>query len=455
MDILSAFREEKNLGVVEIDHSLSHQQPYCCIGFDPYLVITCRESEVFLENDEGIQFLKDDPITVLRHYLRFHTQDIDLSDSGFMGGALGFFGYEAVKFFENVSLNHQNVNEIPDMQFFFYRKVICFYPQEYRLIITLIDHDCNHEQGRENFRQQVDDIFARLSRCCLHRNQRFNKNHISQELNVDLSDREFQQKILAAKKAIQEGEIFQIVLSRTFSQSFPHDPLEFYRYLRLTSEAPYKFYICGKNYYLIGASPEKLVSLQKKILKSAPIAGTYSTETFANVDQAIQCLIQDPKENAEHVMLVDLARNDLGKVAKPGTVKVTEFKKVHQFKKLIHLISNVQGEIADGLDALDVIQAAFPAGTLSGAPKIRAIQMIDSLEFSKRHAYGGCICLIDSQGNLDSCIAIRMAQIYGGKIFIRAGAGIVADSNPEMEILETKHKAGTILSALYSIEGMV
>jgi anthranilate synthase component 1 len=256
------------------------------------------------------------------------------------------------------------------------------------------------------------------------------------------------QLVERAKQYIVHGEAFQVVLSRLFKKPYTVSPFAIYRSLRSVSPAPYMFYLPIDNSVILGASPERLVSVQGKQVGINPIAGTRRRTAESDLDAITQDLLSDKKECAEHTMLVDLARNDLGSTCLPGSVKVSELMRVRHFSHVSHIASTVVGQLKTEKDALDVLAAVFPAGTLSGAPKIRAMEIIDELEVSRRGLYGGVICRIDNQGDLDSCIAIRMAVLQDGIATVRTGAGIVYDSNPQAEADETRQKAQGVLEAI-------
>ena len=264
------------------------------------------------------------------------------------------------------------------------------------------------------------------------------------EGRADQSDEEYALKVEQAKEYLRAGEIYQIVLSRSFKAPIEGEPIELYRALRKGSPAPFLFFFDLGDLAIVGASPEKVISVREGKIESMPIAGT--RPKGASHEE----LLKDPKENAEHVMLVDLARNDVGSVALPGTVKVVEFKAVHEFSHVTHLVSRVVGTLDPKYDALDAFQASFPAGTVSGAPKVRAIELIEEMEGTKRGLYGGAIVALDAKGNLTSCLAIRMAVLKGGEMTVRAGAGIVLDSDPLKEAAETRLKANTILEGAHA-----
>jgi anthranilate synthase component 1 len=257
----------------------------------------------------------------------------------------------------------------------------------------------------------------------------------------DISDEAFEQMVEKAKEHLRRGDAFQIVLSRTFRAEAKGEPLEFYRSLRKTSPAPYLFFFDLDRFAIGGASPEKIVSVQGGIIESMPIAGTCQKGGCPSE------LLSSVKETAEHMMLVDLARNDVGRVASPGTVRVAELKAVHEFSHVDHIVSRIVGKLDPRFDALDALDASFPAGTLTGAPKKRAMEIIDAIEPSKRGLYGGAIIAFEANGNLTSCIAIRTAIIEKGTISVQAGAGIVIDSDPKKEALETVLKAQSAMEA--------
>lgn len=275
------------------------------------------------------------------------------------------------------------------------------------------------------------------------------KGRLMEEVIPLFEKEQFCDMVERAKQYIREGDIFQIVLSNRLSAPFEGSLLNTYRMLRTINPSPYMFYFSGTDVEVAGASPETLVKLENGILHTFPLAGTRPRGKTNEEDRALsQELLADEKELAEHNMLVDLGRNDLGKISRFGTVKVEKFHTIEYFSHVMHIGSTVRGEICKGKDALDAIEAVLPAGTLSGAPKIRACQLIGELENNKRGIYGGAIGYIDFTGNMDTCIAIRIAYKKNGKVFVRSGAGIVADSVPEKEYTECINKAKAVVDAL-------
>lgn len=341
--------------------------------------------------------------------------------------AVGFATYDAVRIKEKIPERHPDVSQLPDLFFQFYHTYLTF----------------DHAEGRATIvaesEAEIDRILNRLME-----GTRLTMLGAPKEIEVetDLSDADYRLIVEKAKKRIVAGDVFQIVPSRTFRAKTDAEAFQIYRALRMTSPAPYLFFFEFEDFCIAGASPEKLISVQDGRIESMPIAGTIKA------GGSVAALLNDPKEIAEHVMLVDLARNDLGSVCIPGSVKVVEFKQPHRFSHVTHIVSRVVGQIDPKFDALDAFKASFPAGTLSGAPKVRAMELIDELETSRRGLYGGAIVTLDGKGNLKSCIAIRMALIKDGTAYVRAGGGVVLDSDPQKEADETRLKASTVLDAL-------
>ncbi|OAI48253.1 hypothetical protein AYO45_05250 [Gammaproteobacteria bacterium SCGC AG-212-F23] len=361
--------------------------------------------------------------------------------------------YDAIRLFENIPDQHTADNPLPDMFFNFYQTTLMFDHLQQKLLISIIT-----EVGKnptQTYQQTQEKINQLINKIITHTHQDIltpSKQTPDSEINVDINDEKFITLVNRAKQYIVAGDAFQIVLSRRFTLKHTVDPFDIYRALRKVSPSPYMFYLPIDNGAIIGASPEKLVSVRNQYIEVNPIAGTKQRTKNSNNESITNELLNNKKELAEHMMLVDLARNDLGMVCEPGSVKVKELSQVKHFSHVSHITSTVTGKLRDNKDALDALAAVFPAGTLSGAPKIRAMQIIDDLETSKRGIYGGAICRLDYQGNLDSCIAIRMATLHQGIATVRTGAGIVFDSDPTAEADETRHKAKSVLDAVLLAE---
>jgi anthranilate synthase component I len=338
----------------------------------------------------------------------------------------GFLGYDAVRCKEKLPDRHVP-SYFPDFFFHLYQTIITFDHERQTVYIT-------HEGTPEEL-----DAICQRCQDSIEPPEMQNPKEIA--IVADSSREAFSQLVQRAKEFIRAGDIFQVVLSRTFHASMQAKAFDVYRALRQTSPAPYLFFFEENDFAVAGASPELLISVQNGVVETMPIAGTRSKGS--NLD-----ILFDPKERAEHIMLVDLARNDVGQIAQVGSVRVAESMQIRSFSHLDHIVSRVVGRLNPSLHPLDALKAAFPAGTLSGAPKIRAMELIDELENRRRNLYGGAIVFMDEMGNLKSCIAIRMIVLQEGRAEVRAGAGIVLDSIPQKEAIETEIKAQGALDAL-------
>ncbi len=382
------------------------------------------------------------------HALRELIAELDCSDPSFaMQGAIGVCTYDAIRLFETIPDRHATAGDPPEMLFNFYKTMLRYDHHQHSLMISVVvETGDNPLQDYQNTLQYIDSLIDKIAAPA-----RLSPNRSKQPdtpVDTDINDAEFADLIAQAKAHIIAGDAFQIVLSRRFQKRYTATPLEIYRALRRVSPAPYMFYLPVNNGFIVGASPEKFISVHKGEVAINPIAGTRPRMNNMPDETIANSLLTDEKECAEHMMLVDLARNDLGVVCQPGSIKIRELLHVKHFSHISHITSTITGQLRDDKDAFDALAAAFPAGTLSGAPKISAMSIIDKLETSKRGMYGGIICRIDYHGNLDSCIAIRMAMLKEGLATVRTGAGIVYDSNPASEASETRQKARSMLAAL-------
>ncbi len=386
------------------------------IGTDPILTLSDPEA--------GFEALRSFPCHA-DHPLALYT-----------GGFVGYAAYDAVRLIEEIPDRHLEQKSLPDLYFNLYRTSVIFDHQSGSLILGQIvevgsDPEADYVRGCQELESLEEKLMTPIALAPL-------KQEEIADVLSEINDSEFSRMVEKAKESVSAGELFQLVASRTFKMPYS-DGFALYRRLRKESRAPYLFYFDLGDVQIAGASPEKLISVKDGIVESTPIAGTRPAD--ADPEE----LLSDPKEVAEHQMLVDLARNDLGAISEIGTVEVKELMKVHRFPKVLHIVSKVTGKLRQGLDAIDAFKASFPAGTLTGAPKIRAMERIDELETSRRGLYGGAIIAIDAKGNLDSCIAIRMGIVERGELSVRAGAGIVFDSDPASEAQETKLKAASVL----------
>lgn len=417
---------------------------YTFLGFDPKLEITCIDGEMKAGN---VTVKTDNPSDYLRQILADYKSPRLEHLPTFTGGLVGYFSYDFLKYSEPaVQCDVEDTEAFKDIDLMLFDKVIAFDHLRQKIILIV-----NMPLG--NVEVEYNKAVMELKRLVdLIRNGA--KKHepggrLLGEVTPLFDKEQFCGMVERAKHYIREGDIFQIVLSNRLSAPFEGSLLNTYRVLRTINPSPYMFYFSGTDVEVAGASPETLVKLENGVLHTFPLAGTRPRGKTDTEDKALEAaLLADEKELAEHNMLVDLGRNDLGKISRFGTVAVEKLHCIERFSHVMHIGSTVQGQIRQDKDALDAIEAVLPAGTLSGAPKIRACQLIGELENNKRGIYGGAIGYIDFTGNMDTCIAIRIAYKKNGKVFVRSGAGIVADSVPEKEFAECLNKAKSALKAL-------
>lgn len=417
---------------------------YTFLGFDPKLEITCINGEItYGDKTEKT----DDPSKIIREIMsHFRSPRLPYLPS-FTGGLVGYFSYDYLGYAEPTAKRDViDTENFKDVDLMLFDKVIAFDHVRQKLIfitnMSLEDIDEGYKEATEEL-----EALADLVRNGVKAEE--NDGKLLSEVTPLFSKEEYCAMVEKAKRHIHEGDIFQIVLSNRLSASFEGSLLNTYRILRTINPSPYMFYFAGTDVEVAGASPETLVKLEDGVLHTFPLAGTRPRGKTEEEDRRLEAeLLADEKELAEHNMLVDLGRNDLGKISKFGTVEVEKLRSIERYSHVMHIGSTVRGDIAEGYDALDAIEAVLPAGTLSGAPKIRACQLIGDLENNKRGIYGGAIGYIDFTGNMDTCIAIRIAYKKNGKVFVRSGAGIVADSVPEKEYEECLNKARAVLNSL-------
>lgn len=417
---------------------------YTFLGFDPKLEVTCINGEMKIGN---IQFHTDDPSMYLRQILADHKSPRFDGLPSFTGGLVGYFAYDYQGYQEkSVRIEVEDTEDFKDVDLMLFDKVIAF--DHFRQKIILIVN-----MSLEEIESGYNKAIMELKQLCdLLRNGEKKQEpggRLLGEVTSLFQKEQYCEIVEKAKYHIREGDIFQIVPSNRLSAPFEGSLFNTYRILRTINPSPYMFYFSGTDVEIAGASPETLVKLENGILHTFPLAGTRPRGRTEAEDQALEReLLADEKELAEHNMLVDLGRNDLGKISKFGTVQVEKLHSIERYSHVMHIGSTVRGEIREEYDALDAIEAVLPAGTLFGAPKIRACQLIGELENNKRGIYGGAIGYIDFTGNMDTCIAIRIAYKKNGRVFVRSGGGVVADSVPEKEYEETINKARAVVNAL-------
>lgn len=420
---------------------------FSLIAFDPVGSFRVDKTHSRFRSKDSVQELKGPALLSLRKILAEMRCAVDPNLPPLVGGAVGFLSYDAVRHFEEVPDRHPQ-GSVPDFLFDFHRTYIAFDHIKGSMTISIVveggDSDLNYTKAME----EIATLKAKLAQPSSREKR---PAAAAEPLKEEMSDAAFCEKVKRAKEYIAQGDAFQIVISRSFQKPFSGSLFDVYRALRMANPSPFMFYIETQDFSVAGASPERLIKLEKGKVQTMPIAGT-RPRCMEKDDLVAKELLNDPKEDAEHMMLVDLGRNDLGAIAEVGSVHLKELKTVRHFAHVTHLVSILEADLRSGYDALDALKAAFPAGTLSGAPKIRAMEIIDELEESRRGLYGGAVCTIDNAGEMDSCIAIRMAVLQEGTITVRAGAGIVFDSDPMKEAEETRHKAKGVLEAIRMVE---
>lgn len=420
---------------------------YSFLGFDPVTQVTCKDNKIEINNGTIIKLEAQDPTAVVREILsQYKTPHFDFLPP-FTGGFVGYFAYDFIKYFEKtLQTKIVDVDNFNDMELMLFDKVIAYDHLKQKIIIIINVKTDALEEGYRKANFEIDSIIKLIKQ---NIPEVLSKPVLKSEIQSDISKNKFEEMVRKAKEYIFDGDIFQVVLSRRFTARMEGSLMDTYRVLRTTNPSPYMFFIKTKDVEIAGTSPETLVKLQNGRLATFPLAGTRPRGMTDVEDKLIeQELMQDEKELSEHNMLVDLGRNDLGRISKFGGVKVSDYLRILRFSHVMHIASEVNSEIREDKDALDAIMSVLPAGTLSGAPKIRACEIIDELEPVRRGIYGGAVGYIDFSGNMDTCIAIRMAVKKDDNVYVQAGAGIVADSVPENEYIECENKAMAVISAL-------
>ena len=429
-----------------LESAASHETwgRYTFLGFDPSLEITCRNGEM---RAGCLHFPTADPSAYLRQVLEEHKSPRFDHLPPFTGGLVGYFSYDYLGYSEpSVRAEVEDREEFWDLDLMLFDKVIAFDHLRQKLILMV---NMSLDEPETGYNKAVLELRQLAELLRTGAKQRDHAGRLLGPVMPLFGREDFCRMVERAKVHIREGDIFQIVLSNCLSAPFEGSLFNTYRVLRTLNPSPYMFYFSGTDVEVAGASPETLVKLENGVLHTFPLAGTRPRGKTPEEDQVLETeLLSDEKELAEHNMLVDLGRNDLGKISRFGTVQVEKFHTIERFSHVMHIGSTVRGELREDKDALDAIEAVLPAGTLSGAPKLRACQLIAELENNKRGIYGGAIGYIDFTGNMDTCIAIRIAYQKNGRVFVRSGAGIVADSVPEQEFEECMNKARASLKAL-------
>ncbi len=420
---------------------------YSFLGFDPIVHVTCKDHVVTTDYTDGRPtqtVTTNAPNEVLRTLMAQYKAPRIEGFPPFTGGLVGYYAYRMIGYTEP-TLNLRS-SDVDDFDLMLFDKVIAYdhLSQKINVIVNMRTDDILENYGTA--RAEIEKIIRLIREPmplpipCSHCKPTFTCN-VTKEQYCDIVNR--------TKQYIVDGDIFQAVLSRRFETPYTDSLLDAYRVLRTTNPSPYMVYLHQNDLELMSTSPETLVRLRNGRLATFPVAGSRPRGTTQAEDQALEAdLLSDEKELAEHNMLVDLGRNDIGRLSEFGSVKVTDYQMIHRYSRIMHITSVVEGDIRPEFDAFDAISTLLPAGTLSGAPKIRACEIIEELEPCARGIYGGALGYVDFTGNMDTCIAIRMAVKKNGRVTVQAGGGIVADSIPENEYMESQNKAGAVISAI-------
>ena len=429
---------------------------YCFLGFDPSIIISIKGNEVVVERNgqpKSILITKGNPLIGLKDILaRYQPVDVE-GLPRFSGGAVGFVSYDMVRSFEDLPEDTMDDLQVPDARFVITDTLLIFDNVAQTIKIVSNAH-VDNENIEESYNQAVQNIDAiekklRTSLPVNVKNESSSKIDSLNRLESNFEKEDFINAVQKIKNYILEGDVIQVVLAQRLKFNISKDPFTIYRALRSINPSPYMYYLKFGDLKIVGSSPEILVRLEGEKIEVRPIAGTRKRGKSEEEDQALENdLLDDEKELAEHIMLVDLGRNDVGRVAKTNSVSVNEKFTIERYSHVMHIVSNVQGELKKGLDGYDVLAATFPAGTLSGAPKVRAMEIIEELEPTRRGLYGGAVGYISFNGNMDTAIAIRTLLIKNNTAYLGVGAGIVADSIPENEFEETMNKGKALLKAI-------
>ncbi|HZY65927.1 MAG TPA: anthranilate synthase component I [Rubrobacteraceae bacterium] len=452
------FAGEENVFLLESAEGGERFGRYSFLGFDPKRTLSYRDGVYTVVDADGVREVPaKDPFRGLAEIVGKKSVAPLPNLPAFVGGAVGYFSYDAVRYLEHLPDAPPDDLNVPEAYFAVTDTLIVFDHLRHRiLVVALVDagrlRDVEGEGFAAAYRRAADDIRRVAERLSAPLAGRGSNDGVAKEPDIssNLTRAEYKEAVEKAKEYIRAGDAFQIVPSQRFRAEIGDlDPLLLYRGLRTVNPSPYMTYLKLGELFIVGASPEPLVRVEGRRVMTRPVAGTRWRGATPEEDAALmEELLADEKERAEHVMLVDLGRNDLGRVSETGTVELTNFMDVERYSHVMHIVSTVEGTLREGLTALDALAAAFPAGTVSGAPKVRAMEIIDELEPTRRGPYAGATGYYGVDGRLDTCITLRTALVRDGAAYFQAGGGVVADSVPELEYEESRNKAGAMVRAL-------
>ena len=451
--ILKNISSEENIYLLESYEGPLKWSRYSFIGFDPKLIISSKKNRISIKENNRTKTINGDIFKEIKKIMKKYKPVASKSLPRFYGGLVGFFSYDIISEIEKIPRASNKDTKFPDCNLMFSDSLIILdnVKNSAKIVVNVeVKKNANLEKIYKNSIKKINNIEKKIK--CNTRIINKLSSNLSNKKNKIFSNFKSPDFIKAVKKIknyVNNGDIIQAVISQRWATKYNYDPIDLYSALRDLNPSPYMFYIKNKSNYIIGASPEVLVRVDKGVVETRPIAGTRPRGKNKLQDKNLEKdLLKDPKERAEHVMLVDLARNDMSKVCNSGSVKVTNMMSIERYSHVMHIVSNVKGALNKNNDSIDVFKACFPAGTLSGAPKIRAMEIISELEPNNRGPYGGSVGYFGFSGNMDMSITIRSFYIDNNVLYFQAGAGIVADSNPKMELKETINKSGAMLKAI-------
>ena len=455
MKLKNAYPESPSF-LLESVESKERLGRFSFIGFDPFLIFKSKGNRVFLKGFLEDSFESENPLLDLKKIVNKFKDFCFPDDIARSGGPVGYAGYDVVRFFENIPDSNREVLNLYDIQFIFPKKLIVFdnYTRKMTLFVFLLaKHKKSLQSNLEEGAAELDRLKNIVRSPFLFTRE---GEMSARMLGSNTTKEEFEEMVEKAKMYIRSGDAIQVVLSQRLEMEISIDNLSLYRALRVVNPSPYMFLLDYLEYSLIGTSPETLVKMENGEVEVRPIAGTRRRGKNREEDESLaEELLSDEKELAEHTMLVDLGRNDVGKISEAGSVSVPEFMGIERYSHVMHIVSAVKGRVKAGMDAFDVFQATFPAGTVSGAPKIRAMEIIEELEKEKREFYAGSVGYFTYNGNMDFCITIRTLLKKKNRVYVQAGAGIVADSVPETEYQETLHKSQALIKSIMELKEII
>lgn len=423
---------------------------YSFLGFDPFLIVEGNGNSVILRQGKQKKVIKAQSVEFLKQMFSFYRPVRIERLPRFTGGGVGYFSYDCIRWVERIPDSNPDSIGLPLMRFGLFGHIVVFdHLMQEILVIANIFHEPKQAGLKGKYDEAVSKVSQIVKRLEAGGKAVSEKPGLYARVSADYTRDEFEKMVRRAKRYIKEGDVFQVVLSQRWKVHSAMTSLSVYRRLRRINPSPYMYLINFGNNAIVGSSPEMLVRVEGRNVETRPIAGTRPRGKDEREDEKLAAtLLSDAKELAEHAMLLDLGRNDVGRVSDPGTVNVKDKMIIEKYSHVIHIVSSVTGRLKKRVSPIDALLACFPAGTVSGAPKIRAMEIIDELEKLRRGVYAGAVAYIDFWGNLDSCIAIRTVVKKGKTYFVQAGAGIVADSKPAREFKETQAKAGALIEAV-------